>query len=167
MKRKLITLSVLCTILLIVVGAWFVTTAGNDRVNQRVDIGSSIASAFQTEEASKEINGLRITVNDVRTEASEDENKQIVIVDLTLENIGDTVHEFSMYKLTLMDNEGYAYNHGANVETKGILGGQLHPARINRGEVAFEVPIGTSYELVYTDHLRTGQVTWPLTIEAK
>ncbi|WP_088105281.1 DUF4352 domain-containing protein [Halalkalibacter urbisdiaboli] len=111
---------------------------------------------------SNEINGLILTVNHVRTEPSEKADTHFVIVDLTIENTRESVYEFSMFKLTLVDEENYAYNYSSNIETKGILSGQIHPESIKRGEVAFEVPIGTNYTFVYTDHLRTGQVTWDI-----
>ncbi|GAE35738.1 DUF4352 domain-containing protein [Halalkalibacter akibai] len=112
------------------------------------------------------INGIGITLNEVRVEEIlEDEGNQIVFVDLQFDNERETVYEFSSYKITLVDKEGFAYSMDTSIETRGILGGQLHPGRTNRGEVAFVVPIGSEYELVYTDHLRTGQVTWQVTLD--
>lgn len=114
----------------------------------------------------REINGIEITLNEVRVDSVlEEEGNQILIVDIGIENLRETVYEFSSYKLTLVDEEGFAHGIDTSTETKGILGGQLHPGRLNRGEVAFVVPIGTDYELVYTDHLRTGQVTWKVTVD--
>ena len=114
----------------------------------------------------REINGLEMVLNNVRTVDSQiEDGNQIVIVDLSITNIKEEVTEFSTYKLTLVDEDGFAYNSTSSIETKGILGGQIHPDRMTRGEVAFSVPIHEQYELVYTDHLRTGQVVWELTVE--
>lgn len=114
----------------------------------------------------REINGIELSLNEVRVDSVlEEEGNQVLIIDIGMENVRDTVFEFSAYKLTLVDEEGFAYSMNTSIETKGILGGQLHPGRTNRGEVAFVVPIGTEYELVYTDHLRTGQVTWPVSVD--
>ncbi|MDT8860581.1 DUF4352 domain-containing protein [Alkalihalobacillus sp. MEB130] len=113
----------------------------------------------------KEVNGIEITYNGVRTEASDQPDSQYVIVDLTLKNNRETVYESSIFKITLVDEENYAHSVDSSIETKGILGGQLHPDRTNRGEAAFLVPKGHEYELVYTDHLRTGQVTWKVQVD--
>lgn len=115
-----------------------------------------------TSEQMKEINGLRVTLNHARTEPTDANDSQIVIVDVTINNERDEVIEFSNYKMTLIDDNDYAHNHSSDIDTKGILGGQIHPGRSNRGEIAFKVPRGTNYELVYTDHLRTGQLIWDI-----
>ena len=88
----------------------------------------------------QEINGLEIVLNDVRSvDSSIEDGNHIVIVDLSITNKKEEVTEFSTYKLTLVDEDGYAYNPTSSVETKGILGGQIHPNRMTRGEVAFSV----------------------------
>ncbi|WP_227936076.1 DUF4352 domain-containing protein [Alkalihalobacillus deserti] len=114
----------------------------------------------------REIGGIEIILNEVRVDSVlEEEGNQVLIVDIELKNVRETVYEFSSYKLTLVDEEGFAHSMDTSIETKGILGGQLHPGRTNRGEIAFVVPIGSEYELVYTDHLRTGQVTWQVSVD--
>lgn len=160
MKGKVLLLLSLSLGLLILIGY-----NGLNRFDTEA-IQGQMPLALAKNDHMREVNGLEITLNDVRLgPAAEEEGSQIVIVDLTLKNVRDSVYEFSTYKVTLVDEEGYAHNHVSYVETKGILGGQLHPGRMNRGEVAFSVPAGTNYELVYTDHLRTGQVTWQVTVE--
>lgn len=111
----------------------------------------------------REVNGLQLIFNSVRTE-KEKMDEQYVIVDITLVNNSTDVINFSPQKVTIVDIDGYAYNYDSSFDTKGILGGQLHPGRKARGELAFLVPIEKSYELVYTDHLRTGQVTWDIVL---
>lgn len=155
MKGKILILLTLCLGLVLLVGYQNFNKPNSQK-----------ALSFGDNEQSREVNGLEITLNDVRIEPdTREEGNQIVIVDLTLMNVRDTVYEFSTYKLTMVDQEGFAHSHVSYVDTKGILGGQLHPGRSNRGEVAFSVPVGTNYELVYTDHLRTGQVIWDVSVE--
>ncbi|WP_078554195.1 DUF4352 domain-containing protein [Bacillus alkalicellulosilyticus] len=111
------------------------------------------------------LNQLALTVNGVRVEQVEGSNEsQYVIVDISIENQRSNMHEFTLHKLTLADEEGYAYEHTLQIETKGILGGQISSGRTVRGEVAFLVPTQQKYELVYTDHLRTGQVIWDIEV---
>ncbi|ARK30825.1 DUF4352 domain-containing protein [Halalkalibacter krulwichiae] len=120
----------------------------------------------ETEGELREINGLEISLNEARVESvEEDPEHQFVIVDLTFNNVKETVHEFSSYNITLVDEEGFAHSIDTSIETKGIIGGQLHPGRSTRGELAFVVPNGEQFELVYTDHLRTGQVIWEVSVE--
>ncbi len=160
MKGKVLLLLSLCLGLILLVGYYSLDRPSSDAIQVQMPFANA------NNDQMREVNGLEITLNDVRIDNAEaKEGEQIVIVDLTLSNVRDVVYEFSTFKLTLVDQEGYAHNHVSYVDTKGILGGQLHPGRTNRGEVAFAVPIGTNYELVYTDHLRTGQVTWDVTVE--
>nr|WP_246880094.1 DUF4352 domain-containing protein [Bacillus suaedae] len=93
------------------------------------------------------------------------ESEQFIIVDLSIQNTTEKVYEFSPFKFTLVDEEGFAFERDTSIETKGVLGGQIHPERMVRGELAFLVPVGTNYELVYTEHLRTGQLIWKLTVD--
>ncbi|MDV2683918.1 DUF4352 domain-containing protein [Alkalihalophilus sp. As8PL] len=159
MKGKFVLLAALL-ILLVLVGGYSFSSIPTSSLDGQESMGS-----VERGEQTKEINGLKMTVNNVRTEPIENNDNHYVIIDLTLENVGSNVQEFTLFKVTLVDSEGYAYSHSSRVETKGILGGQLHPERKNRGEIGFEVPVEQEYELVYTDHLRTGQVTWPITLD--
>ncbi|KMK76571.1 DUF4352 domain-containing protein [Alkalihalobacillus pseudalcaliphilus] len=159
MKGKVILLCSLCVLLLLVV--FYVR-----------DFNSSETTTEGGEEASEalfgefELNKLAISVNDVRTEVrSEGEDEQRVIVDITVDNQSEQVKNISLVHFTLVDEDGYAYSHTSDASLKGILGGQLHPNRKNRGEVAFDVPVSTQYELVFTDHTKTGQLVWPLPLE--
>ncbi|GAE24438.1 hypothetical protein JCM9140_365 [Halalkalibacter wakoensis JCM 9140] len=153
MKTKVILLVGLCTCLLSLVGMYYVFDSSKEMTN---------AQTIIEDEQTKAIRDLEITLNGVRTEESNDSNSHYVIVDLTFKNNRETVYEASTFKITLVDDENFAHSVTTSIETKGILGGQLHPSRTNRGEVAFFVPKANQYELVYTDHLRTGQVTWPV-----
>ncbi|WP_035177667.1 DUF4352 domain-containing protein [Alkalihalobacterium bogoriense] len=111
-----------------------------------------------------EINGITMTVNDVYSKHDEgNSDVNYVIVDISVTNDKHSSYEFSLHKLTLNDEEGYGYEHTTRTETKGILGGQISEGRTVRGEVAFKVPTtDQSFEFVYTDHLRTGQLVWEL-----
>ncbi|WP_100372977.1 DUF4352 domain-containing protein [Bacillus sp. FJAT-45037] len=159
MKGKIVLLAALL-ILLVLIGGYSLSSQQVSTLDGQESTGS-----VKRSESTQEINQLLMTVNHIRTEESINEGMQFVIVDLTIENESKSVQEFTLFKMTMTDSEGYAYSHSSRVETKGILGGQLHPDRKNRGEVAFEVPIESEYELVYTDHLRTGQVMWPITVD--
>lgn len=152
MKVKILLLLSLCLGLLLLLGY------------TNLDHSKSTVMSSVDRAQTREVNGLKMTLNEARVDAVNDED-QIVIVDLTLSNISNEILDFSTYKVTLIDGEGYAHNSASDVKVKGILGGQLHPERTNRGEIAFTVPKGTEYELVYTDHLRTGQVTWQVSVE--
>lgn len=160
MKGKVVLLSALLILLVLVGGYAFSSQSASSSLDDQESMGK-----VERGEQTQEINGLKMTVNNVRTEESEQEGMHNVIIDITLENASSTVQEFSLFKMSLADPEGYAYTHSSRVETKGILGGQLHPERKNRGEIAFEVPVHEEYEMIYTDHLRTGQVTWPITLD--
>ena len=161
MKGKLILLVGLSACLIVLVGysiSHYLNTAETSQAKTVIKNSSK--------DEVREINGIEMTLNDIRVESvMEEEGNQVIIVDIGIENRRETVYEFSSYKLTLVDEDGFAHGMNTSIETKGILGGQLHPGRTNRGEVAFVVPIGTEYELVYTDHLRTGQVTWLVTVD--
>ncbi|WP_100404213.1 DUF4352 domain-containing protein [Bacillus solitudinis] len=160
MKRKFFLLAVLSVCLFSIV---IYLVMGKEIF--RTEAGQEVTTHQQQEQLNgmtKEINQVYLTVNHIRTEPGETEATQFVIIDFSLENNRETVYEFSLFKLTLVDEDNYAYTSSSDIETKGILGGQLHPGRSNRGEVAFEVPIASNYELVYTDHLRTGQVIWDI-----
>ncbi|KGA97264.1 hypothetical protein AJ85_04495 [Alkalihalobacillus alcalophilus ATCC 27647 = CGMCC 1.3604] len=161
MKGKIVLLGSLCVLLALVViylnreaPSTETISPNNEQPKEEVKFGT------------QEIHSLEISVNDVRSESvMENEDSQLVVVDITIKNQGDDVRNISLLNFTLVDGEGYAYSHSSNSELKGILGGQLHPERKNRGEMAFEVPVSSEYELVYTEHTRTGQLIWPLELD--
>ncbi|MFC0560437.1 DUF4352 domain-containing protein [Halalkalibacter alkalisediminis] len=160
MKGKLVILVGL-SICLIVLAGYTVSHYFETETSQAKTVVKNL-----TNDEVREINGIEMTLNGVRVESvMEEEGNQVLIVDIGIENMRETVYEFSSYKLTLVDEDGFAHGMNTSIVTKGILGGQLHPGRTNRGEIAFVVPIGTEYELVYTDHLRTGQVTWQVSVD--
>ena len=156
-KQKYILLLALSSILFGVVGFWAGTNyAGSTMVNSeaietisdRLEIGDSV-----------EINGIEFRLNEVKLEPT-DEEYGYIIADVSITNKKEQIHEFTLHKLTMVDEEGFAYKHDHHYQTKGILGGQIAPGRTVRGEAAFLVPLNDSYEFIYTDHLRTGQVIW-------
>jgi predicted small secreted protein len=159
MKGKVVVLFGLSICLVLLVGL-YVLSDGNMELSQAKEV------IPESDDKVREVNGIEIAMNDFYLELEANEQgKQYMIVDLSFTNNRETVYEFSPFNLTLVDEEGFAHSMNTSIETKGILGGQLHPGRTNRGEVAFLVPIASQYELVYTDHLRTGQVTWQVTID--
>lgn len=107
------------------------------------------------------IHHVEITLHKVRTEPYlEDEEKQFVFVDLSIKNMRQQAYELNLHKFTLVDQNHYSYGYELHEGSKGILGGQISNGRTVRGELAFLVPIDEEYELIFTDHLRTGQAIW-------
>ncbi|WP_059103459.1 DUF4352 domain-containing protein [Shouchella shacheensis] len=164
MKEKLLVLLGLSVCLILIIGF----TTGNFS-NEGSTTSTSSESSEEKDATelgeTQEISGMELTVNSARTEESNVDEQQVVLVDVTIENTTDSSVNFSLYNLTLMDEENYAYEHTTDVETKGILGGQISAGRAVSGEVAYDVPKGTNYELVYTDHFRNGQLFFPVEIE--
>ncbi|WP_332694630.1 DUF4352 domain-containing protein [Halalkalibacter lacteus] len=159
MKGKVFVLFGLGMFLVLLVGL-YVLSNGNLEMSQAKEV------IKETDDTGREVKGIKIALNDFYLESvAEEQGKQFVIVDLSFTNNRETVYEFSTFNLTLIDEEGFAHSMNSSIETKGILGGQLHPGRTNRGEIAFLVPVASQYELVYTDHLRTGQVTWQVSVD--
>ncbi|MBP3952917.1 DUF4352 domain-containing protein [Bacillus suaedae] len=154
MKTKIILFTLLCLCLLALISYMFLSNA---------DPGVS-GSLGKSSDQMREINGIEMLINDFYVEPYS-ESEQFIIVDLSIQNTTEKVYEFSPFKFTLVDEEGFAFERDTSIETKGVLGGQIHPERMVRGELAFLVPVGTNYELVYTEHLRTGQLIWKLTVD--
>ncbi|MFB4211238.1 DUF4352 domain-containing protein [Shouchella sp. JSM 1781072] len=152
MKSKiLVLLSLLACLLIVMVFAL-------ESTNQS---STPTVSEQPVELETQELNGVFVTVNGVTvTEHNDDE--QIVKVDLTAENTRESNISFLPINLTLMDDDHYAYSHTDQVDTKGIIGGQLNSGRSVSGEVAFIVPKEETFELVYSDHFRGGQIVFPL-----
>ncbi|UOE92639.1 DUF4352 domain-containing protein [Alkalihalobacillus sp. LMS39] len=138
-------------------------TFGNDE-NGEMSVTTTTSNSNHRVGDTLEINGITITVNDVYSRHDEgNSDANYVIVDISVTNEKHSSYEFSLHKVTLNDEEGYGYEHTTRTETKGILGGQISEGRTVRGEVAFKVPTtDQSFEFVYTDHLRTGQLVWEL-----
>ncbi|SDB91720.1 DUF4352 domain-containing protein [Shouchella lonarensis] len=161
MKKKWLLLSglILCLCLLVGLSVTFWKTWPSDATSIQTE---TAASSNKTQEMS----GLVLTLNGVTTEKQEDDTL-LVLADVTIENTRKSTVNFSLMNFTLMDTDHYAYEHVSNVETKGILGGQIPSGRAVSGEVAFIVPKGASFELLYTDHFRTGQLVFPFTVDNK
>ncbi len=159
MKGKVVILLGLSLCLILVVGFHVLP-------NGKLELSQAKEVVTETDDTVREVKGIEIALNDFYLEAdTEEQGKQFVIVDLSFTNNRETVYEFSTFNITLVDEDGFAHSMNTSIETKGILGGQLHPGRTNRGEIAFLVPKASQYELVYTDHLRTGQVTWQVSVD--
>ncbi|MBU8907439.1 DUF4352 domain-containing protein [Desertibacillus haloalkaliphilus] len=166
LQKKIVALLVLSMILSFMLGFYLGGHSPKDtdaRGEWTAKPASSQADVFNIGDTVF-INGLHVTINDARLEESEagSVEEHIVIVDVTIENTTDRIHEISRYNMTLIDDQGYGHEHESRINTKGVLGGQLHPARQMRGEIAYLVPSSSGYEFVYTDHLRTGQIVWEL-----
>jgi hypothetical protein len=157
MKEKVLVLLGLIVCLLLIVG--FATNG----LSKPETVQGNASDQEESKHESQEISDIEITLNGYSVK-EENEEELLVKVDLTIENKRESTVNFSLMNLTLMDSEHYAYSHESNVETKGILGGQISPGRSVSGEVAFIVPKDTSYELVYTDHFRTGQLFFPIEV---
>jgi len=91
--------------------------------------------------------GLYLTVNGVRTASDGlvSADGLYVIFDCTYEN--RTRGEFALstlINLSVKDTDGYKYNAALWAETKGSLDGSLPAGDMVRGEVAFDIPDGSS-----------------------
>lgn len=159
MKEKVLVLLglIACLLLIVAFSRGFVsndeTTSSNENEDDEVTVGET-----------QELRGIAITLNEVTT-IEEKEDELIVKVDLTVKNERDTTINLSLMNMTLMDEDYYAYSHASNVETKGILGGQIPAGRVVSGEVAYIVPEGNTFEFMYTDHIQEGQLIFPIELD--
>jgi len=115
--------------------------------------------------------GLKITLNEVRDEPGGDfdePNEDLFIVaNLTIVNTTDEEHPISsLMSVDLKDEEGYSYNATFLVEgTQGQLDGAVEPGETMRGEVAFDTSESGSYELYYSDALKSGKAKWKFSFD--
>lgn len=115
-----------------------------------------------------QIHHVEVTLHGARTlRSGEDENKQYVFIDVSIKNMREQAYELNLHKFTLVDRNFYSYDFVLHEEQKGVLGGRIASGRTVRGEIAFYVPIDDEYELIFTDHLRTGQAIWTVKIEGE
>lgn len=157
MKEKVLVLLglVLCLLLIIGFTKGFTGSSEDATTNGEQQIDTAL---------NDEISGIAIRVNGV-TYDEEKEDELIVKIDLTIENKRDSSINFTPMNMTLMDAEHYSYSHASHVDTKGILSGQIGAGRSVSGELAYIVPKGSEFELIYTDHFREGQLIFPIELE--
>jgi len=157
-KTKITILFVLTSIFCVMIGYWLGFTYGSASLaphekaqkNDNLAIGDTAT-----------IHHVEVTYHHVRTVPHlEDGSQQYVIVDLSITNKREQAYEINLHKFTLIDQNHYSYGYELFEDSKGILGGQIRSGRTVRGELAFLVPVDDKYELVFTDHLRTGQAVW-------
>ncbi len=157
MKEKVLVLLglVLCLLLIIGFTKGFNESSEETTTNGEQQIDTNLQ---------QEISGLGIRVNGVTYE-EEKADELVVKIDLTIENKRDSSVNFTPMNMSLMDSEHYSYSHASHIDTKGILSGQLGAGRSVSGELAFIVPTGTEFELIYTDHFREGQLFFPIELD--
>jgi len=98
--------------------------------------------------------GLFMTVNDIRANSGGfwKPDGVYLIIDCTYENRSkDEKHISTLLNLTVKDADGYRYDPAILAETKGSLNVTLASGDKVRGEVAFDVPDGTTVEYFYYD----------------
>lgn len=157
-KTKISILFVLTSLFCGIIGFWLGTTYGS---TPRTVSHDNINNDNLTIGDTATIHNVEITYHAVRTEPYiDDSTEQYVIVDLSITNRREQAYELNLHKFTLVDQNHYSYDYDFYEHSKKILGGQISTGRTVRGEVAFLVPIDEKYELIFTDHLRTGQAIW-------
>ncbi|NLI58737.1 MAG: DUF4352 domain-containing protein [Clostridium sp.] len=103
------------------------------------DIGETIKS-----------NDIYFTVNGVREVPggqfmSPDDGNIWYAVDVTIENKGkESFNSSSLLMFSLIDSEAYSYNVTFGPDLNGSVDGEIAPGRKLRGEVAFEIPKGST-----------------------
>ncbi|PAM96725.1 hypothetical protein B4N84_00795, partial [Flavobacterium sp. IR1] len=91
MKGKVVLLSALLILLVLVGGYAFSSQPASSSLDDQESMGK-----VERGEQTQEINGLKMTVNNVRTEGSKQKSMLNVIIDITLENASSTVQAFSL-----------------------------------------------------------------------
>lgn len=70
-----------------------------------------------------------------------EEGMKYVVIDASVENLSSEAETIStMLMFSLQTPDGFHYDEAIYTDAKGDLGGDIAPGRINRGEMAFEVP---------------------------
>lgn len=117
-----------------------------------------------------QLGDYKITVNKVRLDSGgewfgPDEGEAWVVIDCTLENVGDKpLPVSSMLMFDLMDIDGRSQDMTMMADTKGQLDGEIAAGRRMSGEIAYSVPLDIEgMEFVFKgDILRTGQAIFAL-----
>lgn len=126
-----------------------------DDENKKYEVGDTV-----------EFDGMEITLNEVRIEEGGQfdtpENDQFIVANLTVENMTDEEQLVSsIMNIELKDDEGYAYNTTFLTEgTKGQLDGSIESGGKLTGEIPFDVATSETYELHYSDLLKSGKAIW-------
>jgi len=116
--------------------------------------------------------GLFLTVNGVRTtvEGLFDADGVYVVFDCTYENRSVKTNALStLVNLSVKDEDGWKYDAALWAKTRGPLDGSLAAGDTVRGEVAFDVPIGTvvaffTYEPFWVEGFSVSQ--WRVDLQA-
>jgi len=139
-----------------------------DEKSSAAAVGSHEVSIGDTIEVEP---GLYLTVNDIRASVGDgffEADGVYIIIDCTYENRSKKEANLStLINLSVKDSDGYKYTVALFADTKGSLDGALAVGDKTRGEVAFDVPDGTTVEyFCYDPFLVSGynQARWRLSV---
>ncbi|MDG5789837.1 DUF4352 domain-containing protein [Evansella sp. AB-P1] len=110
-------------------------------------------------------NDIIITLNDVTfSEGSDWETPNeaaYLIADFSVENDSDESYNVSsMLNFSVYDDEHFKHSITIFTDTKGSMDGEVAPGRTMRGEIAFDVPDSSYYEVVFEEPFTNGQAIW-------
>lgn len=152
-KKKFIVLFALCSIFCGLFGYWL--GSKSTPVSANLESGNLMIGETAI------IHHVEITYHGARiVPYEEDESQQYVIIDLSIKNNREQAYGLHLHKFTLVDRNYFSYEYELMDNPKALKGGQISSGRTMRGELAFLVPKDDEYELIFTDHVRTGQAIW-------
>lgn len=132
------------------------TTSGGSTSGGTTSGGSSSSNAGTPIGVTKEIDGLKLTVNSVRHERSglfdAKAGSEYVILNMTFENTTSAAKAVSsLLEYSLHDDANHKYTISFTADTKNNLDGAVPTGKAISGETAFEVPTSaTGLTFVYT-----------------
>lgn len=115
------------------------------------------------------LNGLNITLNDHRItfgDFMDPDYDFFLVLDLTIENTTKKPEQIStLLQMEVHDAEGYIYDVDYFTDTIGDLDVNIGAGKKVRGEVAFDVPVASYYNFVFSNPFTKGEVIWRITDE--
>lgn len=114
-------------------------------------------------------NDVTVTLNEVRIEPGgewdDPDHDQFIVVNLTAENNSDEeITISSMLNIELYDEESYSYSTTILMDgIKSQFDGSIPAGKSLRGEIPFDVPESSEYELHYSEPFMSGKAIWTIT----
>ncbi|GAK09059.1 DUF4352 domain-containing protein [Geomicrobium sp. JCM 19038] len=129
--------------------------SSSNTVNQVVD------DHLLTTEETAQVGSFIISIHEAYLEETEDED--YVIVDVSFFNESDTNTQLAPMNSSVIDDEGYEYQHDSSFGDQRLMGGQIRPGGQRRGTLAYPVnDVESSFEWVYSNHATGQQGVWDL-----
>ncbi|OLO38061.1 hypothetical protein BTR23_11725 [Alkalihalophilus pseudofirmus] len=127
---------------------------GEGETEENLSIGDSV-----------NFNDIVITLNDVAYSQGSDwetpNEATFLLADFTVENTSDESYNISsMMNFAIYDEEHFKHSITIYTDAKGSMDGEIGPGRTMRGEVAFDVPESSYYEVVFEEPFTNGQAIW-------